>query len=154
MASPRTVDTGGDIAVTTLRAAVLASLRDWRTTAAEDTVRLLFVAPPAEIRAAFDLPDLGIAADELFLRDLMATVVEIGTPGVVVAVARPSGRPLRRDRRLRAVLAARFATSPVALVDVMLVGRDDHWPPAARCPGARAGAGVLRRPRQSGGAVG
>jgi hypothetical protein len=108
------------------RAAVLHSLAPWRQQAVEGQVRLVFLAPPAVVRAGFDLAEPVVAADELYLRDLLARAVEVGTPAVTVVLARAAGRALRSDRRFGAELRRRFDAAPVRLVDVLVVGPDAH----------------------------
>lgn len=122
-----------------LRSAVVRTLAGWRGLAPAGRLRLTFVAPPALVRGGFDLAESADGFDEIYLRDLVAQAEAVGTPGVVIALCRPDGRPLRRDRTLRRLLALRMATSPVLLADFLIVGPDRESPlPARRCQGAPA----------------
>jgi hypothetical protein len=110
-----------------LRPAVIDALATWRKAVEDGTVRLLFVAPPGEIRSRLDLVERADGYDELFLRDLVDRIAQVGTPGTVVSLARTDARPRRRDRTLCRELNARLAPSPVCLVDFLTVGTASAW---------------------------
>lgn len=110
-----------------LRGAVDAALASWRTTAPPGTLRLLFVAAPADVRAGYDLPEPADGFDDLYVRDIVSQVERIATRGAVIALARPEARPLRRDRVLCRAVAGRLQDSPVQLVDFLTVGATCDW---------------------------
>jgi DNA repair protein RadC len=74
--------------------------------------------------------------DELFLRHLVAVVVDIGVAEVVLAVARASGRPTRIDKLLWRELFDRLDGAPTTLLDVVVVG-ESRWWSAARTTACR-----------------
>lgn len=119
---------------------VLDRLAGWRRSSPPGALQLFFVAPPARVHGSFALSEGVAAADELFLRDLVASVHQVGSPGVVVAVARPDGRPGRQDRRLRAALEGRIG-GPTRMVELLVVGPDEH-----RLVGRRPLAAPAHRP--------
>lgn len=66
--------------------------------------------------------------DELFLRYVVALVVDLRLPAVVVAVPRRTGRPTRSDRWLWRELQRRLAGEErTQLVDLVVVGEDRWW---------------------------
>jgi len=135
----------GDLDRARWRELLLPALSGWRDGAGSGAVRLLFLAPPASVRAVVDIRESADRFDELYVRDLQWQIERVATPGVAVALARREGRPRRRDRVLCGQLESRLATSTVRLVDFLTVGPDREWsllrrrPPQARVRPTRQG---------------
>ena len=69
------------------------------------------------------LPEL----DETLLRNLAHILEDVGAAGVLLAIPRRRGAPMRVDRALWRYLVARLAESDTPLVDLVVVGPGRFW---------------------------
>lgn len=104
-----------------LLALVLPFLDGWAPGAAEGSLRLLFLAPPDELRGRLDLAEPVRDVDELFVRDVAGLIDQIGTPSVLLVVRRGAGEAKPCDRRLWKGLRTR-SDPPGRLAGLLVMG--------------------------------
>ncbi|HTW19244.1 MAG TPA: hypothetical protein VME70_03410 [Mycobacteriales bacterium] len=111
-------------------AAVIAHPAGW----SEGALRAVFLDRRSRVLLTVGFDEGTRAVDELYLRHVVATVSDLSVATVVFAVLRADGRPIRIDRLLWRELSMRLAGQPTHPLDLIVVGREQHWSMAQSTP--------------------
>jgi hypothetical protein len=94
---------------------------------ADGALRVMYLDRGGAILHVAPVSEGAHSADEFFARYLADLVGSVGSAAAIVVVTRDDGRPTRVDRALWQVIAARNASSPTRLLDLIVAGPDRCW---------------------------